>query len=198
MTSSPLIIAWLDLTKSVDTIEVWYTHPQITHPSHRSRQQHMQSGVPFPQIADVQFISLILHYSDGTTSAIGPQQFDDMYKHPEKHEADCECHVYYEGSRDPTGKKLPFKLHYHSEDWQVGGRKIALLRVWASIFLAGLQFIADDGSESPYFGHCNGDPSGTIIFGEGHAVGLKIFSDANSRPVTKQDVVLMGLQALSL
>ena len=167
MTTGPDIVTWLDLSKPIDRLEIWYTHPQRTHAPFGQRRQQT---TPFPQIADVQFISIELHSTNGTSSAVGPQDFDDLYRHPENHEPLCDCNVYYEGSRTPTGKKLPFKLHYYGEEWQVGGRKMASLRIWASVFLEGLQFVSEDGAESPCFGHCEGEPSGTIEFGDGQAV----------------------------
>lgn len=211
------IASILDCSKPIDNIEVWFTHPQrLVIPLNQRRNN---PNLTVAQCAEVQFVSIVLRLSNGSTVAVGPSEFDEMYKHPKVYEPLCNCAVYYEGH--PLGpkkleKKLPFKLHYHGEQWRIGGQKLAALRVWSSVFLDGLQFVACDGHVSPPFGLCEGDPSGVVQFGGWRAVstertasncsdltwlrqvGLKILSDTNSRPVTKQDVVLLGLQAMNL
>lgn len=175
MTTNPRIAAWLDFGSPLDGVEVWFTHPLSTRPSLARLRQEPRPDNPGPQVADVQFLSIILHRSDGTRSSVGPQEFDDMYRHHEKHEPSCVCKVMYEGSTGrSSGKKLPFKLHYHGEEWQVSDMKIAKLRVWSSVFLEGLQFVAEDGTESPCFGHCYGEATGAIRFGGNQAVSLSI------------------------
>lgn len=173
MPTNAKIASVLDCSKAISKVEVWYTHPQrVAVPQYQRRDN---PDMIVPQCAEVQFVSVILRLSDGSTTAFGPTEFDEMYKHHEGHEPLCDCWVSYEGepeSRRQPEKKLPFKLHYHSEEWTVGGQTLAQLWVWSSVFCDGLQFVAANGEESPLFGICDGEPSGVIEFGEGKAVSV--------------------------
>lgn len=159
------IVSWLDFSKPCKKIEVWLTHPQIT-----AKFRERKGPEETPQAMDVQFVSIVLRYVDGTTSVAGPETFDDMYHHPDGQEPLCDCSVYYEGRNGSKGKKLPFRLHYHGEEWEINNTRIVGLRIWSSIYVDGLQFVGEDGSESPVLGHCHGEANGVVRFQEGHAV----------------------------
>lgn len=176
----------------------------------------MNRTLPQPQAAEVQFVSIILYYGDSTVAAVGPQDFDEIYRNPDSQkESFCHCIENYT-NKGYTGFRLPFKLHYKFEDWVVVG-KISEVRIWSSIYLDGVQFVKKGGHESPPFGNCGGEPTKITIFGPEQAVnllspafskqgrrvanpsqtGLKTFMDSNSRTVYElSDTIILGLQAM--
>lgn len=170
----PRTVSWLDLSKAVDTIEMWFTHPSPTSPALRDTGgYHPDAVFPGPQFMEVQFVSLIFRYSDGTVGAVGPQEFDKSYKHPDDNIPPSECHCLQNCSKEQEAllRSPPSKLHYRGESWHVGGKRVMESRIWSSVFVDGLQFVSTDGESSPIFGQGTaGEPNGSILFGDSAAV----------------------------
>lgn len=169
--AEPHLISWLDCSKTVDRVEIWFTHPQKVF----TKQQRPGEGTQFRGYqfnhrddADVQFVSVILRFSDGTISSVGPRDFDESFKNPTPDaKSPCTCALYYKTSDGPVD--LPFKLHFHRAQWQVGGQKLKQLRLWTSAYVNGLQFTSESGEPSPVFGKEVGEHA-DISFGDGAAV----------------------------
>jgi hypothetical protein len=68
--------------------------------------------------------------------------------------------------------------------------------------ISSIQFVDDEGSESPKWGYGQGEFTDEIHLGIGKATegviagGLKLFFGDNGRHVTYNDSVMVGLQAL--
>ncbi|BCS23742.1 uncharacterized protein APUU_40186S [Aspergillus puulaauensis] len=180
------VVAWVDCTRPVRKVQL--------------NVAHRTSNLPFTPT------SLILEYTDGSISSIGPIR---LASPPDTDGENgfpwcwCSYDIKLPESESPLGK-IP---HYSAADeWSIeGGAVLDSCRLWVDDDgpLRGIQFVSTDGGESPRWGVCDGEPA-VIGFGRqsdseagNRAVGLKVFLDSNQRPVTYPDTVIVGIQALA-
>ncbi len=176
------VVTWLDCTRPVRKV--------------RLNVAHRTQNLPFTPT------SLILEYTDGSVSSVGPTRLTaPVDTEGENGFPWCWCSYDFKlpESESPLGKIL----HYSAaEEWSIdGGTLLESCRLWADDNgpLRGIQFVSSDGGEGPRWGVCEGTPTAAIGFGGqsgNKTVGLKLFLDSNERPVTYPDTVIVGIQAL--
>ena len=162
----------------------------------------------------LQLVALAFQHSDGSRDqTVGPDTFsppqDSMGVNGH---AWCWCTL---GRNRP--EELEATDHYTHHRWDVGGSRLRSMRIWideqsqpggllgsqpAGTTLSGIQFVATNGEESPVWGYCSGDHTAKIEFaspGEAgeRAEGLKFFMGSNGRAVTRNDMIVKGIQALT-
>jgi hypothetical protein len=108
-----------------------------------------------------------------------------------------------------TKDELSVHPHYKQHVWELRDKRLQSVRVFLSPIdeevgrgsrLAGIQFIAEDGSESPKWSHWNfssddGYVIESIAFTD-ERIGLKLFMGETRRSVTYEDTIVYALQAM--
>ncbi|CAH0024723.1 unnamed protein product [Clonostachys rhizophaga] len=113
-----------------------------------------------------------------------------------------------------SGRKAEDELsihpHYKRHMWELGGKRLQSVRVFLSPIdeevgrgsrLAGIQFIAEDGSESPKWSHWNFSSDDAYVIEnisfKDERIGLKLFMGETRRSVTYEDSIVYALQAMA-
>lgn len=196
-------VCWLDCSRPLDQVRVTLCHGTANH--------HLPLS------------AITFRYADrsgsgpsGEEETIGPKYFspptdaEGANGHPW-------CFCAWGSKREDEQQARP---HYFHETWSPrsggggsdgGGSRLRNVLVWLDEGgrLAGIQMVAVDSSESPKWGYCVGKHAGMIDLnavnddepaddaraGRG-AVGLKFFINSNGRSVTREDSVVVAIQAL--
>ncbi|CAH0055733.1 unnamed protein product [Clonostachys solani] len=182
-------VSWIDCSRPLLEVRVTLCH------SFREKQ------VPVSAIT--------FKYADGANEelTIGPEI------HPQspidtQGEADngwCWCFLSGRNTQDELGAHP----HYQHHVWELGGKRLQSVRAILSPIdeadgrgsrLAGIQFIAEDGSESPKWSHWNSSSDDAYVIEHiaftDERVGLKLFMGETHRSVTYEDTIVYALQAM--
>lgn len=116
-------------------------------------------------------VSLSLTFADSHVSTVGPSEF---------HPADDTEH---DGGP-----------HYTHDTWEMQGSQLKTLRLWTDEWqsLTGLQFLAQNGAQSPRWGDCETEGPVELDLqssSEGWAKGLKAFIDLDDCVVVKVQLI---------
>ncbi|KAK9769572.1 putative F-box domain-containing protein [Seiridium cardinale] len=191
--ASDSVVTWLDCRRPLDTVKVTLCHGT-------REQQIPLVAINFKHAA---LVEGVLAQAD----TIGPSAFSK----PPDTEGTGGHHWCWCSYGDKRPDELDSRPHHIHETWQVGGQRLRSLNVWLSEegALAGMQLVAADESESPIWGYCSGQRSGSINFLEDQeandgdletqcprASGLKFFLGNNERHVSRDDTIVVAVQAL--
>ncbi|KAJ3540567.1 hypothetical protein NM208_g5007 [Fusarium decemcellulare] len=178
--SSDATISWLDCSRPIESIKVALCH-----------------GIESSQLP---LVSLSLKYSDDqTTSSIGPTKFSSPRDtHGRNGNYWCWCAEGSEGSQ--RDEELEERPHYIEDSWNAEG-SLKFVQLWVDDdgVLTGLQFITQDGKESPAWGYCVGEKPVKLPLQaqkKNRAAGLKFFIDSIKRGVLREDYVVVAVQLI--
>ncbi|KAF4997390.1 hypothetical protein FDECE_12098 [Fusarium decemcellulare] len=170
-------VSWLDCSRPIESIKVALCH-----------------GTTSSRLA---LVSLSLKYSDDqTTSSIGPTKFSSPRDtHGRNGNYWCWC---AEGSR--RDEELQEHPHYIEDSWNAEGC-LKFVQLWVDDdgALTGLQFITQDGKQSPAWGYCVGERPVKLPLQaqkKNRAAGLKVFIDRIDRGVLREDYVVVAVQLI--
>ncbi|RSL85128.1 hypothetical protein CEP51_003513 [Fusarium floridanum] len=129
--------------------------------------------------SQIPLVALSFRYADSHVTTVGPSEF-----------------------YAPSSTEQDVGLHYTHNAWDVQGSQLKSLRLWtdASQTLTGLQFLAQNGAESPRWGDCKTEGPVELNLqtsSEGWAKGLKVFIDSDGKNVC-EDYVVVGIQLLEI
>ncbi|RBR20153.1 uncharacterized protein FIESC28_05432 [Fusarium coffeatum] len=171
--SDKATVSWFDCSRPISSIKVALCH-----------------GTESSQLP---LVSLSFNYAeDQTTASIGPTEFT-----PPKDTLGLKGNYwcwFFQGSRRGE-EELEQKPHYVQDEWNIEGARLKFAHVWIDKdgILTGLQFITEDGKESPAWGYCEGKKSDKLSLrtkNKDRAVGLKLFIDNNGRGTSHDDQVV--------
>lgn len=191
------VVSWLDCRYSLQSVKVSLCHG--------TRAEQIPLIAMAFEIASPQERHLPTHLAMGPTVFSRPADTEGTNGHHW-----CWCTLSHR--RDG---ELESKPHHSHDTWQLCGQRLRSLKIWLSDkqkeegTLAAMQLVAEDRSESPVWGHCEGDPSGSIDFiadNDPHdyksderarvAMGIKFFLGNNERQVSRNDTVVVAVQAM--
>ncbi|RSL93702.1 hypothetical protein CEP52_013091 [Fusarium oligoseptatum] len=129
--------------------------------------------------SQIPLVALSFRYADSHVTTVGPSEF-----------------------YAPSSTEQDVGLHYTHNAWDVQGSQLKSLRLWtdASQTLTGLQFLAQNGAESPRWGDCETEGPTELDLqtsSEGWAKGLKVFIDSDGKNV-RENYVVVGIQLLEI
>ncbi|KAF4995957.1 hypothetical protein FDECE_12634 [Fusarium decemcellulare] len=147
-------------------------------------------GSDTPQVP---MLSISFKYSDnGEVVTVGPSQFS-----PPNDSEGINGHYYCWCDLGRARKEeLEAGPHYTHDEWNVGGSQLKTFRLWLNDIqvLTGLQFVAQNGRESPRWGYCEAESPVELDLETVSHPGLKLFMDNNERQATYDDYVVAAVQ----
>ena len=148
-------VSWIDLSKPVEVVNLTVCHPLDISYSNEDESTMIRSLA--------QFKGLSVTFTNGQGSSVGASALHSPshYQNPKR------CFCQYEHRKKGRDDEWPFGIspHHHLHSWKVNGQFFKTLRIWKSIYVDGLQFVAEDGSASPVWGICEVDANAEIKFG---------------------------------
>jgi hypothetical protein len=159
-------------------------------------------------LPEIPLVGLTFTYGDdaGGQESIGPDEFPSMSDNTEGVNGHpcCWCSLGFK-----VDEELAARPHYIHDTWSLNKQRLAALRIWlcpareglgSGSSVAAIQLVAEDGAESPKYGHWDHSGDGQEIyevkFGQWHAAGRVCFVGSNARQVTRDDMVVQAFQAL--
>ncbi|VUC26921.1 unnamed protein product [Clonostachys rosea] len=153
--------------------------------------------------------ALTFKYADGANEVftIGPEVYPQSRIEGQGETGDDWCWCCLSGRK--AQDELSEHPHYQHCAWELGGKRLQSVRAFLSPIdegvgsgsrLAGIQFVAEDGSESPKWSHWgfSSDEDYVIehIAFTDEVIGLKVFMGETHRSVTYEDTIVYALQAM--
>ncbi|RSL67940.1 hypothetical protein CEP54_003013 [Fusarium duplospermum] len=128
--------------------------------------------------SQIPLVALSFRYTDSHVSTVGPSEF---------------------AAPDETKQDAGYYTH---DIWDIQGSQLKTLRLWtdASQTLTGLQFLAQNGAESPKWGDCETEGPVELDLqtsSGGWAKGLKLFINSNGENA-REDYVVVGIQLMEI
>lgn len=183
--SKSSIVCWLDCTRPVAMVRTTFCH------STRDAQ------IPLCRVS--------LAYADGSQEekSAGPDVWPSPPSDTKGANGHHWCWCEYGHKNDKVKAEMQASPHFTHETWDVGGKQLQSARLWLSESdsLVAMQFTAEGGAESPIWTRETeslGEPSGEVAFSGmgGEAFGLKFFFDGNNRSVSRDDSIVVAVQAM--
>lgn len=188
------VVSWLDCRRPLDTVRVTLCH-----------------STAFVQIP-LAAITFTYAKSDEQQTEASMSVGAEVFSPPLDTKGENGHHWCWCQMGSSRKEELQAKPHYVHEIWRVGGQGLRGYNIWLSEegILVGMQFIAVDGSPSPKWGSCKGDPAGKIDFAIGEvkaeggsskaggppAAGIKFYMGDNERHTSRDDSIVVAVQAL--
>lgn len=152
--------------------------------------------------------AITFKYADGAKEEliIGPEMHPQSPIDTQGDDNDwCWCSLSGRKAKD----ELSVHPHYKRHVWELGGKRLQSVRAFLSPIdegvgrgsrLAAIQFIAEDGSESPKWSHWNFSSDDAYVIENiaftDERIGLKLFMGETRRSVTYEDTIVYALQAM--
>jgi len=143
-------------------------------------------------------VSITHNFVDKLSSSFGPD-FISQSNNTSGVNGHPWCHCAYGGA---AAGELQKSQHYTAETWEVGRSHLTTLRLWIGDegALTGLQYVADNGRTSPFWGSSRPGCPVEVELPRSNGTGsaLKFFLESDERNEKGIDFVVVAVQVLSI